>query len=82
MTERERDWEGRFVRGIRKNGTRCRCMECDVYLRVVDEHWSEGGQDGPYCEPCYDELVHNDVIRSPDKWCYRNNSNHMDDDEE
>ena len=68
MTERERDYNGRFVRGIRKNGTRCRCIECDVYLRVVDE----------YCERCYDELVHNDVIRSPDKWCNQSNSNRKD----
>jgi len=51
-------------------------MECDVYLRdVTDEYWSEGGRDGPYCKPCYDELVHNDVIRSPDNWCNYSNSN-------
>ena len=71
-----------FEWGIRADGTRCRCMECDVYLRdATYEYWSEGGQDGPYCKPCYDELTHNDVIRSPDRWCNYTNSNIKDGEE-
>lgn len=72
-----------FEYGIRKNGTRCRCDKCDVYIRDYrDEWWSEGGQDGPFCKPCYDELVHNDEIRSPDTWCNFNNSNNKEGEEQ
>ena len=72
-----------FERGIRKDGTRCRCIECDVYLRdTTYDYYSEGGQDGPYCKPCYDELVHNDEIRSPDRWCNYTNSNIKDGEKE
>ena len=42
-------------RGIRKDGTQCRCSSCDIYIRKTYEWFDKEGKD-LYCLNCYTEL--------------------------